>query len=124
MNLIFKIVYAILKWFSAVTGFSYNEINIIAYYIVIPLIFCHLFDKLFKVKYYKIGLAVVVIIALSIIQDFSSFSDKLFDKSVDFLKWFEVLGWNYIQASVIICVFLPAFIYFVLRYFVLRKNKP
>ena len=62
-----------------------------------------------------------MIVALFIINDFSSFSDDLFDRSVDFLNWFEIIGWNYIQASVIICVFLPVLIYFVLRYLV-RRN--
>ena len=36
MNFIFRIVADSLDWVASVTGFSYNEINIIAYYLILP----------------------------------------------------------------------------------------
>jgi len=115
MDIIFQIVYTALKWISLLTGFTYNEINIIVYYIIIPFIFLHQLDKLFRFHYLKIGFALFTFLTILLVDDFEVFSNWLFQKSVDFLKWFDLIGLNYVQASVVICVFLPILIYFGLR---------
>ncbi len=111
MNEIFKIVYQSLKWMAKISGFSYREINIIVYYIIIPSIFIILIERILKTNYLKIGFSILIIISLLLIPDFNAFSSWLFDRSVDFLNWFDVIGLNYIQASVIICVVVPIIIF-------------
>lgn len=122
MNLIFEIVRDILLWIGQLTGLSYNEINIIVYYIVIPYTFLHLLDRIFRSQYLRVGFSVVVLMGLLMISDFKVFSDKLFKWSVQFLNWFEIIGLNYFQASVVICVFVPVLVYGVLFYLI-RERK-
>ncbi len=117
MNFIFAIVYEVLKWLSWATALTYREINIVAYFIVIPFLFLLLIDRLLKAHYLKISFSVITVVSLLIIDDFEEFSNLWFDRSVVFLNWFDIIGWNYIEASVIICVALPALILGSLAYF-------
>ena len=55
----------------------------------------------------KIIFSILVLLSMILIKDFRLFSDSLFDKSVKFLEWFKLIGWNYVVSSVIICVFIP-----------------
>ena len=64
MNLIFEIVRDILLWIGQLTRLSYNEINIIVYYIVIPYTFLHLLDRIFRSQYLRVGFLVVVLMGL------------------------------------------------------------
>ncbi|MBV1923163.1 MAG: hypothetical protein KUG68_03950 [Flavobacteriaceae bacterium] len=123
MNETFDVVYRILKWFSKLTGWTYHEINIIVYFILIPLIFAFFIDKILKKNYFKIGVAGFVFISLLFISDFEKFSTTLFNYSVDFLNWFEVIGLNFIQASVVICVIVPIIIIMVLMYINKKMKK-
>ena len=41
------------------------------------------------------------------INDFTLFSNSLFDASVKFLESFKVIGWDYTVASVVVCVIAP-----------------
>ncbi len=107
MKTIFQWVYKLLKWISGVTDFSYNEINIIVYYILIPTLFFYLLSRILKNYLIIISFILFIVVTLFFIKDFKIFSDSLFKKSVAFLNWFEIIGLNYIQASVIICVFIP-----------------
>jgi hypothetical protein len=116
MNTIFKIVYIVLKKLSAATGLTYNEINIVVYYIIIPMIYFVMIDKIFKKHIFKIVFACVVATTVFLV-DFKLFSDTLFAGSVRFLLWFKVIGWNYTVSSVIICVIVPILLFGVLFYF-------
>ena len=111
MNVIFHIVYTFLKMISAITGFTYNEVNIIAYYIVLPFAYVILADKILKKNILKIIYVFSVAGVLLMIKDFTAFSDWLFRKSVDFLLSFDVFGWNYVVSSVLICVIFPAIVF-------------
>lgn len=113
---LFNFVYLILVAISRTTGLSYNEINIIVYYYLIPLIYFSMIDKILKTHLFKIGLTFFSILIM-IFTNFSDFSDWLFDISVQFLLYFSIIGWNYIVASVIICVFVPILIFIPLFYF-------
>ncbi len=117
MNLIFRIIYLMLKAVSAATGLTYNEINIVVYYFIIPLVFSFLFDRIIKKYIFSVGFIFVWILGLFVIPNFSRFSDHLFDASVVFLNSFGFVGWNYIVASVMICVVAPTLIFAVLFYF-------
>ncbi len=123
MNIIFEIVYKLLKWISAITEFSYREINIIVFFILIPLLIFIIIDKILAKNYFKIGFFIITITTIVLIDDFKIFSSQLFDKSVDFLNWFQIIGLNYTQASVIICVFSPLLILFILMYTMIQSNK-
>ena len=117
MNTAFQIVYSLLKWIAEVTGFTYNEVNIIAYYIILPFAYVILADRILKKHILKILYVVGVSVCLFFIKDFTTFSDWLFDQSVDFLLSFQFLGWNYIVSSVLICVVFPAIVFFVMFHF-------
>lgn len=123
MEEIFNLIYRFLKWLSSITGFTYHEVNIIIYFILIPAFFVFLISLLSKNKYWILGYLLIVAILLIIIPDFNVFSDVVFDKSVSFLNWFENLGLNYVQASVVICVIIPSLILIALVFFNFRKDK-
>jgi len=122
MDTIFQIVYYLLVWLSDLTGLSYRAINIVVYFIIIPFVYFHLADKLIKKHYLKIGFSILVFILLLVIKDFEAFSSKLFDLSVKFLLWFQIIGWNYTVASVIICVIIPLIAFLILFYFAYWKR--
>ena len=119
---IFDVIYKLLKWISALTGLSYREVNIVVYFIILPAFFLYLITRITKQKWFILGFLILVGIVLATIPDFKSFSNKLFDRSVDFLNWFEIIGLNYVQASVVICAFVPIVIIFFLYYYK-RKNS-
>ncbi|WP_075340302.1 hypothetical protein [Tenacibaculum agarivorans] len=120
MDQVFDLVYKLLKWISAVSGFTYREINIIVYFIIIPSLFSFLLSKIFNQKYIVLGFLAFIALTVLLIPNFEIFSHYLFDYCVDFLNWFQHLGMNYIQASVVICVIIPTIIIGSLLYF---KNK-
>ena len=107
MNYVFQIVTDSLNWIASITGFTYNEINIIAYYIVLPFIYVALMDRILKKHFLKIAYAAAWVVLIICIPDFRMFSDALFKHSVDFLLLFGHVGLNYVAASVVICVILP-----------------
>jgi len=107
MEKLFIIIKDLLVLLSRYTGFSYKAINIIVYYYIIPFIFIILIDKIYKIHYFKISFILVLSIFVLLINDFEKFSIWLFKKSENFLNSFSFLGWDYIVASVIICVFIP-----------------
>lgn len=121
METVFKIVYDFLKWLEALTGFSYREINIIVYFIIIPAVFVYLIGKLLSSKIpFRLFLG-LLLIALVTIPNFEVFSIHAFDVAVDFLNWFDNIGLNYIEASVVICVLVPILI--IIGLVVLKKRR-
>ena len=114
MNEIFRMVANLLYWLADRMGLTYNEINIIVYFVLIPFIYMCLLDRLIDKLYFRIGFLIVLVITFLLMGSFREFSDKLFDASVKFLEWFEVIGWNYVEASVIICVVVPVLFFVVL----------
>ncbi|KQC14643.1 MAG: hypothetical protein APR63_05270 [Desulfuromonas sp. SDB] len=116
MKIIFDIVYCLLKQLSVITGLTYNEINIVLYYIIIPMIYFVMIDRIMKKHVFKIGFSIIVLITL-VFVDLNEFSNSLFDASVKFLLLFDVIGWNYVVSSVIVCVVVPVIIFGVLFYF-------
>ena len=92
---------------------TYNEVNVIAYYMIVPLSWFIMLD--FIIGCWPFLSVLWTITSLAVVwwhrRDFSRWCDNIFDKSVDFLLWFRHIGWDYQKASVIICVVLPAVIY-------------
>ncbi|MBR5086379.1 MAG: hypothetical protein IKX31_05155 [Muribaculaceae bacterium] len=108
----FDIVASVLYSIARATGMTYNEINIIVYYLIVPLTWTVMIDILLK----KPIITPLLLIAWAIIffahrKDFRKWCDWAFQKSVDFLLWFKRIGWDYILSSVIICVVIPIVIY-------------
>lgn len=122
MNEVFKSVYLFLKWLSDITGLTYVEINIIVYFILIPSLFLFLISKIIRKKYPIIVFLGLVFVLIILVDDFEKFSKEVFDKSVVFLNWFKIVGLNYVQASVVICVILPILILLTLNYFNRKIN--
>ncbi len=117
MSFIFNIVYLWLEGLAWVTTLSYYEINIIVFYIIVPVSWVFLYE-LPKRKYkYTLSLSFVLlicVIVISSISGFESFSNWLFVKSQDFLNavtFVKDKDLNYVISSVVICVFIPILIY-------------
>lgn len=113
MQKLFDLTYQFLIFLSHLTGMSYKEINIVIWFICIPFSWAFLVDKIMDRNYCKIVFTAIVLITLSL-NNFSSFSNTLFNTSAQFLRNFDNVGSNYILSSVIICLMLPILIYIVL----------
>jgi len=117
MNLIFRIVADSLNWIASINGFTYSEINIIAYYIILPFVYVVLIDRILKKHFLKIAYVIAWGVLIILIPNFRAFSDTLFQYSVDFLLFFGHVGLNYVAASVVICVILTGLVFVVLCLF-------
>jgi|SRR5574344_166075 len=117
MKIIFTIVMSALKAIASLTHTTYNEVNIIVYYLIIPLSWAIMIDIIIKSCITSLLFIVVwMYIILRTHSYFKRWCDKGFKKSVDFLLWFKRVGWNYTVSSVILCVIVPIIIYGLLIY--------
>lgn len=102
---------------------TYNEVNIIVYYLVIPLSWMVMVDYITKMPFLTpMFILTWVIFLWKDKMKFRNRCDLAFDKSVDFLLWFKKIGWNYIVSSVIICVVVPILVYIELIYAIINLN--
>ena len=109
---IFKIIASLEHALAKITNLTYNEVNIIIYYLIIPLSWTILIDCIIKIPIISpLFICLWIYIIYKAHKYFSKWCDKGFNKSVDFLLWFKRVGWNYTLSSVIICVFFPIIIY-------------
>lgn len=111
ITIIFKIVATLFSILARICKRSYNEINIIVYYFVIPFSWLWMLDSYFKFHFLKLTFMVFTIGFSVGCRDFKTYSDCLFQKSVVFLKYFNRIGSNYHFSSVLICVVIPILIY-------------
>ena len=114
MASIFNIVANILFCIAKKTKLTYNEINIIVYYFIIPFTWVVLLDYIFKFHYLKVCFIIFTLAFFLFCKNFRTFSDRLFEKSVSFLNYFNRFGSNYVASSVWICVAIPVLIFVVL----------
>lgn len=119
-NKIFNIVATLLSNIGRITGRSYNEINIIVYFFLIPFSWFVLLDLIFKLHYFKIAFAFYTFCFTIYCRNFKKFSDWMFNKSVIFLNYFNKYGSNYVVTSVLVCVTIPILIYTILILLVLK----
>lgn len=118
----FWIVANSLNRIAAKLNLTYNEVNIIVYYFLVPLSWVIMGDVIIGTPIYTVLLlAVWSYILFKTGKNFRSWCDYAFQKSQDFLLWFKRIGWNYIVASVVICVIIPVFIYILLAYGIYLK---
>ena len=92
---------------------TYNEINIIVYYLIIPLTWCMMIDRQLPILT-TLWIALWTYIIITKRKFFSKWCDTVFQLSVEFLLKFQRIGWDYWTASVIICVVVPILIYMIL----------
>ena len=114
MKAIFWITANLLNEIAKLTGMTYNEINIIVYYLIIPLTWTVMLDIIIGVPIFTSLLLLGWLYILTKIGTKSRFRmwcDWAFKDSVNFLLWFKRIGWNYVVSSVIICVLFPIIIY-------------
>lgn len=124
INKCFQFVAKFLYSIAQATGMTYNEINIIVYYLIVPLTWTVMIDILIKSPITTAILLIVWIVIFIHYKDFRQWCDWAFQKSVDFLLWFKCIGWNYILSSVIICVLIPLLIYGVLIFTLIKYYPP
>ena len=109
---IFALVAVLEHLIARLTGATYNEVNIIVYFLLIPLSWAAMIDYIARLPFLSLLFIMTWIIFLW--KDRMKFRDRCdwaFNKSVDFLLWFKRIGWNYVVSSVIICVVIPILIY-------------
>jgi hypothetical protein len=121
---IFGMVAGVEHVIAKLTGATYNEVNIIIYFLLIPLSWASMIDYITRLPL----LSPMYLIAWIVFfwKDQMTFRDRCdwaFDKSVEFLLWFKKIGWNYVVSSVIICVVVPLFIYVELIYGIIIRCK-
>ena len=117
----FAVVAGVEHVIAKLTGMTYNEVNIIVYYLLIPLSWAVMVDYITMLPF--LSLMYIVAWVIFLWKDPMKFRDRCdwaFDKSVDFLLWFKKIGWNYVVSSVIICVVVPVLIYVELIYGIIK----
>lgn len=120
---IFAIVAGIEHLIAKITGTTYNEVNIIVYYLVIPLSWTIMLDYITRMPFLTpLFLLAWIVFIWKDKMDFRTRCDLAFKESVDFLLWFPKIGWNYIVSSVIICVVIPILVYIELIYAIINLN--
>lgn len=106
-----KVADALYKSASAI-GISYNEINIIVYYLLIPLTWTIMLDFYIGTPITTYALIFIWFgIKIGTWSRFKEWCDWIFIRSVAFLNFFNRWGGNYVLNSVIICVLVPILIY-------------
>ncbi|MEM8522301.1 hypothetical protein [Flavobacterium sp. PL12] len=118
---IFMIIMGSLMAIAAVFGTTYNVVNILVYYILMPSSWIYLISK--KTSIWINILSIIAIIAFALLPDLRKNCDYFFKKSVDFLNWSAtVFNSNYIDMSVYICVVAVAIVYLILILLTLPKS--
>lgn len=125
LNLVQNIFWTIVRLLLGIgqkCGLTYNEVNILVYYLLIPLSWCIMLDCWIGLPITSIALLLIWIIIFIITRrNFRQWCDMRFMDSVDFLNWFNRWGGNYIHNSVIICVFVPFAVYIALAILLILK---
>ena len=117
MDAVFHLVYSLLLWASRWSGLSYEAVNIIVYYLLVPLAFLILIDRIIKSHLCVSCFLIVWCFFLFWVPSFEDFSKAAFERSAEFLRAFSAVGWNYTVASVLICVVAPAIVFVVLFHY-------
>lgn len=109
---IFNAVAIFLNSTSQKLKITYNEINIIVYYLLIPLSWAIMVDFIIGTPITTpMFLCIWIGIIIATHHYFKEWCDWIFQDSVKFLNYFNRFGSNYILNSVIICVIIPILIY-------------
>ena len=111
MNKCFRKVANFLLYLAKKTKLTYNEVNVIIYYFIIPLTWCMMIDYIIHIPLFTLLWIVLWIIIYKLVKpSFREWCDMIFKLSQRFICFFG----EYVKYSVIICVILPILIYFLL----------
>jgi hypothetical protein len=114
VTIIFSAVQQFLEWIAKKTNRTYHEVNIIAYYFLIPFTWAIMIDYIFGLPFiFSIAFSLLSITFALSCKNFTKFCDWLFNKSANFIEHFG----DYYVLSVLLCVALPLIIYIVLGFF-------
>lgn len=102
----FEIIAALLYNGAKLLGITYNELNVIVYIIIIPLVWAYMIDKLYGFNRFKITYLVLFLMFFGG-GTFENNSDTVFMLCQLFLCMFYPIGIDYTAASVIFCVIVP-----------------
>lgn len=107
MKTLFDLTVKVLLTIAEKFRLTYNEINVLVWYILLPLIWA----LILSIKLHAPWMFIVAtVLALILGRDFRKYSDKLFILSAKFLLLFKLVGMNYVVASVVICLAVPVLI--------------
>lgn len=107
MAYIFQMVASGLYRLAGILRLTYQEVNVIVYFIAVPLFYASLMDILVGVHYFTVVVAGLVAILVIPTNRFRKRAEALFGYSVSLLQSFHWLGLDYVQASVVVCVVMP-----------------
>lgn len=111
-NIFRKVAEVLLRGASAL-DITYNEINIIVYYLLILMSWTIMLDFYLGYPITTCAFSFIWIgIKIGTWGRFREWSDWVFMRSVDFLMFFNRWGGNYVLNSVVICVLVPILVYF------------
>lgn len=123
ITLTFRLVATVLYNIATLLGMTYNEVNILAYYLLIPLTWTVMLDKYIGLPLITGALLYIWIgIRIGTWGHFREWCDWAFMRSVDFLNYFNHWGGNYVLNSVIICVVIPVLVYAGLAFMLIMKG--
>ena len=123
---IFALVAAGLVWMARKMHLTYNAVNVLVYYWLVPATWtfmidwkldCHIATFVFEgffPMFTTLLCSVWIGIILATMMFFDKWCDLIFNLSVDFLNYFNRWGGNYVLNSVVICVAIPIIIYTIL----------
>lgn len=118
---IFMIVMGGLMGISVLFGTTYNVINILVYYILVPSSWVYLISR--KTTIWINVISLIAIVTFSCLPHLRKNCDFIFQKSVDFLNWSaKIFNSNYIDMSVYICVMVIGVVYLILIPLTLPKK--
>jgi hypothetical protein len=118
----FRAVAKGLYYSGTLINLSYNEMNILVYFGIIPLIWASMIDKMFRFHYVKLTIMLVILFCWVTVTNLSAFCDDLFHACVIFLNLFRPIGIDYVAASVLFCVVLPIAFHVFLWHALKRKQ--
>ena len=107
IQFIFLIVAKSLYRIAELTKLSYNQINVLVYFFILPFLYLAILDHHFDFHYLKAAAAFTFLGFFIGCRNFAAYSDWLFAQSVKFLQFFKRYGMSYESASIWFCVVLP-----------------
>lgn len=123
ITLTFRLVATVLYNIATLLGMTYNEVNILAYYLLIPLTWTVMLDKYIGLPLTTGALLYIWIgIRIGTWGHFREWCNWAFMRSVDFLNYFNRWEGNYVLNSVIICVVIPVLVYAGLALMLIMKG--
>lgn len=101
-------------------GISYKSVNMLVYFGIFPFFYWWPIDKLIGKHVTKITQLIALILVIAIKPNETL--ENSFDYIASGLASMQWLGLNYLEASVVFCVFVPLLIWMILFYFAYRKK--